>query len=235
MRGRIGGARMPEVAVEDTGTPENADRGSKAFATGGADFRRGPNAVEPAAGNRRGSARSAHRARGVLAPGRGGGRACEAGGLVRHRRRSPGARTRRVSSGAHQRRSGMSTLVCMAGFLSLWRIPDAYAGRVLNIHPATLARVRRARDVRLAGASGGAGGRPGRERLHRAPLRQRVRPRPDPAATPRAGPAQTTPRTRSPNASSPRSASPTPKRFAVTHRQAIAPAVARRVSTARQG
>lgn len=29
-------------------------------------------------------------------------------------------------------------LVCMAGFLSLWRIPDAYTGRVINIHPALL-------------------------------------------------------------------------------------------------
>ena len=29
-------------------------------------------------------------------------------------------------------------IVCMAGFLSLWRIPPHYAGRVLNIHPALL-------------------------------------------------------------------------------------------------
>jgi len=29
-------------------------------------------------------------------------------------------------------------LVCMGGFLSLWRIPDRFAGRVLNIHPALL-------------------------------------------------------------------------------------------------
>ena len=29
-------------------------------------------------------------------------------------------------------------LVCMAGFLSLWRIPDDMAGRVMNIHPALL-------------------------------------------------------------------------------------------------
>jgi formyltetrahydrofolate-dependent phosphoribosylglycinamide formyltransferase len=29
-------------------------------------------------------------------------------------------------------------LVCMAGFLSLWKIPADYAGRVLNIHPALL-------------------------------------------------------------------------------------------------
>lgn len=29
-------------------------------------------------------------------------------------------------------------LVCMAGFLSFWKIPDHYAGRVMNIHPALL-------------------------------------------------------------------------------------------------
>lgn len=29
-------------------------------------------------------------------------------------------------------------LVCMAGFLCLWQIPPAFAGRVLNIHPALL-------------------------------------------------------------------------------------------------
>ncbi len=29
-------------------------------------------------------------------------------------------------------------LVCLAGFLSLWRIPAAFANRVLNIHPALL-------------------------------------------------------------------------------------------------
>ncbi len=29
-------------------------------------------------------------------------------------------------------------LVCMAGFLSLWRIPDEFYGRVMNIHPALL-------------------------------------------------------------------------------------------------
>ena len=29
-------------------------------------------------------------------------------------------------------------LVAMAGFLSLYRIPDCYAGRVMNIHPALL-------------------------------------------------------------------------------------------------
>ncbi len=29
-------------------------------------------------------------------------------------------------------------LVCMAGFLSLWCIPDSYRNRVMNIHPALL-------------------------------------------------------------------------------------------------
>lgn len=29
-------------------------------------------------------------------------------------------------------------LVCMAGFLSLWKIPAEFAGRVMNIHPALL-------------------------------------------------------------------------------------------------
>ena len=33
---------------------------------------------------------------------------------------------------------GTADLVCMAGFLSLWRIPDPFAGRVINIHPALL-------------------------------------------------------------------------------------------------
>jgi formyltetrahydrofolate-dependent phosphoribosylglycinamide formyltransferase len=29
-------------------------------------------------------------------------------------------------------------LVCMAGFLSLWRVPSRFEGRVMNIHPALL-------------------------------------------------------------------------------------------------
>lgn len=29
-------------------------------------------------------------------------------------------------------------LVCMAGFLSLWHVPDKWQGRVINIHPALL-------------------------------------------------------------------------------------------------
>ena len=31
-------------------------------------------------------------------------------------------------------------LVCLAGFLSMWEIPDRYLGRVMNIHPALLPR-----------------------------------------------------------------------------------------------
>jgi len=33
---------------------------------------------------------------------------------------------------------GNADLVCMAGFLSLWRIPNEMIGRVINIHPALL-------------------------------------------------------------------------------------------------
>jgi phosphoribosylglycinamide formyltransferase 1 len=33
---------------------------------------------------------------------------------------------------------GNVDLVCMAGFLSLWKIPDAMTGKVINIHPALL-------------------------------------------------------------------------------------------------
>jgi phosphoribosylglycinamide formyltransferase 1 len=29
-------------------------------------------------------------------------------------------------------------LVCMAGFMSLWRFPDKYQGKVMNIHPALI-------------------------------------------------------------------------------------------------
>ncbi len=29
-------------------------------------------------------------------------------------------------------------LVCMAGFMSLWTVPERFAGRVMNIHPALL-------------------------------------------------------------------------------------------------
>lgn len=31
-------------------------------------------------------------------------------------------------------------LICLAGFLSFWNIPDRYLGRVMNIHPALLPR-----------------------------------------------------------------------------------------------
>jgi len=36
------------------------------------------------------------------------------------------------------RHVGDADFVCMGGFLSLWRIPAALAGRVINIHPALL-------------------------------------------------------------------------------------------------
>ena len=36
------------------------------------------------------------------------------------------------------RHIGDADLVCMAGFLSLWRIPSTFEGRVINIHPAVL-------------------------------------------------------------------------------------------------
>ena len=35
-------------------------------------------------------------------------------------------------------REAGAELLCMAGFLSYWRIPDALLGRVLNIHPSLL-------------------------------------------------------------------------------------------------
>ena len=49
---------------------------------------------------------------------------------------------KRVSDEAFQRRiteavAGVD-LVCMAGFLSLWQIPEAFRYRVMNIHPALL-------------------------------------------------------------------------------------------------
>jgi formyltetrahydrofolate-dependent phosphoribosylglycinamide formyltransferase len=33
---------------------------------------------------------------------------------------------------------GDTDLICMAGFLSLWRFPEDFYGRVINIHPALL-------------------------------------------------------------------------------------------------
>lgn len=43
--------------------------------------------------------------------------------------------TRRMQEAIREARAD---LVCMAGFLSLWTIPDDYLGRVMNIHPALL-------------------------------------------------------------------------------------------------
>jgi phosphoribosylglycinamide formyltransferase-1 len=43
--------------------------------------------------------------------------------------------TRRMHEAIHEARAD---LVCMAGFLSHWTIPDDYVGRVMNIHPALL-------------------------------------------------------------------------------------------------
>ena len=49
---------------------------------------------------------------------------------------------RGLTAGAFQRELTQAVagadLVCMAGFLSLWRIPDEFYGRVINIHPALL-------------------------------------------------------------------------------------------------
>lgn len=41
----------------------------------------------------------------------------------------------RISAALNEHRV---SLVCMAGFLSLWRIPQEFEGRVMNIHPALL-------------------------------------------------------------------------------------------------
>jgi phosphoribosylglycinamide formyltransferase-1 len=43
--------------------------------------------------------------------------------------------SRRLAEAIRQARAD---LVCMAGFLSLWTIPEDYTGRVMNIHPALL-------------------------------------------------------------------------------------------------
>jgi phosphoribosylglycinamide formyltransferase-1 len=49
---------------------------------------------------------------------------------------------RRLTADAFQRQITRTVagvdLVCMAGFLSLWRIPDELRGKVINIHPALL-------------------------------------------------------------------------------------------------
>lgn len=71
----------------------------------------------------------------------------EAGGLARAERL--GIPTRVVDAGklspkafdaeiTRELRAAAVELVCMAGFLSLWRIPSDFAGRVINIHPALL-------------------------------------------------------------------------------------------------
>ena len=53
--------------------------------------------------------------------------------VVERRRLAPDAFQREVT----QAIAGVD-LVCMAGFLSLWRIPDEFYGKVINIHPALL-------------------------------------------------------------------------------------------------
>jgi phosphoribosylglycinamide formyltransferase-1 len=53
--------------------------------------------------------------------------------VVERRQLSPDAFQREVA----QAIAGVD-LVCMAGFLSLWRIPDEFYGKVINIHPALL-------------------------------------------------------------------------------------------------
>src|SRR3989304_5859205 len=51
--------------------------------------------------------------------------------VVERRRLSPAAFQREIT----QAIAGVD-LICMAGFLSLWRIPDEFYGKVINIHPA---------------------------------------------------------------------------------------------------
>ncbi len=53
--------------------------------------------------------------------------------VVERRRLSPEA----FQQGITEAIAG-ADLVCMAGFLSLWRIPEEFAGKVINIHPALL-------------------------------------------------------------------------------------------------
>lgn len=53
--------------------------------------------------------------------------------VVERLRLSPDAFQREVT----QAIAGVD-LICMAGFLSLWRIPDEFYGKVINIHPALL-------------------------------------------------------------------------------------------------
>jgi len=53
--------------------------------------------------------------------------------VVERLRLSPDAFQREVTQAV-----AGADLVCMAGFLSLWRIPDELYGKVINIHPALL-------------------------------------------------------------------------------------------------
>jgi len=53
--------------------------------------------------------------------------------VVERRGLSPAAFQREIT----QAIAGVD-LICMAGFLSLWRIPDEFYGKVINIHPALL-------------------------------------------------------------------------------------------------
>lgn len=53
--------------------------------------------------------------------------------IIAHRALGDGEFQRQLTAAV----SGVD-LVCMAGFLCLWRIPDAMSGRVINIHPALL-------------------------------------------------------------------------------------------------
>jgi len=53
--------------------------------------------------------------------------------VVERRRLSPEAFQREIAHAI----AGVD-LICMAGFLSLWRIPDEFHGKVINIHPALL-------------------------------------------------------------------------------------------------
>jgi len=66
---------------------------------------------------------------------------CAAAGLpvtvVERRAYSPVEFSQRIADAL---RAARVELVCMAGFLSFWRIPDDFAGRVINIHPALLPR-----------------------------------------------------------------------------------------------
>jgi phosphoribosylglycinamide formyltransferase-1 len=57
--------------------------------------------------------------------------------LIRRKGTPPEQFNRRITEAL---RSERVELVCLAGFLSLWRIPPDFEGRVMNIHPALLPR-----------------------------------------------------------------------------------------------